>query len=98
MDSLFEIIDKMKKVKFPKNKLRYIYELKRTDKLEQYQKKMQFINIISKMSESHIKFIVNDLKLDYKKQDTFNNNFNNIFDILEIYDFIEEKEVKTNEN
>ena len=98
MDSLLEIIYKMKKVKFPKNKLRYIYDLKRTDKLEEYQKKMEFINIISKMSKEHIEFIIDDLKLDYKKQDTFNNNFKNIFDILEIYDFIEEKEDGTNEN
>ncbi len=98
MDSLLEIIYKMKKVKFPKNKLRYIYDLKRTDKLEEYQKKMEFINIISKMSKEHIEFIIDDLKLDYKKQDTFNNNFKNIFDILEIYDFIEEKEDRTNEN
>jgi hypothetical protein len=98
MDSLLEIIYKMKKVKFPKNKLRYIYDLKRTDKLEEYQKKMEFINIISKMSKEHIEFIIDDLKLDYKKQDTFNDNFKNIFDILEIYDFIEEKEDRTNEN
>ena len=59
---------------------------------------MEFINIISKMSKEHIEFIIDDLKLDYKKQDTFNNNFKNIFDILEIYDFIEEKEDRTNEN
>lgn len=98
MDSLLEIVYKMKKVKFPKNKLRYIYDLKRTDKLKEYQKKMQLINIISKMSKEHIEFIVDDLKLDYKKQDTFNNNFKNIFDILEISDFIGEKEEKTNEN
>lgn len=98
MDSLLEIIYKMKKVKFPKNKLRYIYDLKRTDKLEEYQKKMEFINIISKMSKEYIEFIIDDLKLDYKKQNTFNNNFKNIFDILEIYDFIEEKEDRTNEN
>ena len=55
---------------------------------------MNFINILSKMSDEHIKFIVNDLELDYKELNTFDNNFNNIFDILEIYDFIEEKEVK----
>ena len=47
------------------------------------------------MNQEHIKFIVNDLELDYKDPNTFENNFNNI---LEIYDFIEEKEEKTNEN
>ena len=50
------------------------------------------------MNQEHIKFIVNYLELDYKDPNTFENNFNNIFDILEIYDFIEEKEEKTNEN
>ena len=50
------------------------------------------------MSKEHIEFLIDDLKLDYKKQDTFNNNFKNIFDILEISDFIGEKEEKTNEN
>ena len=59
---------------------------------------LMVINILSKMSDEHIKFIVNDLELDYKELNTFDNNFNNIFDILEIYDFIEEKEDRTNEN
>ena len=84
----------MKKINFPSNKLRYIYDLKRDSNLGDTKKKMNFINILSKMSDEHIKFIVNDLELDYKELNTFDNNFNNIFDILEIYDFIEEKEVK----
>ena len=62
--------------------------------LEDFKKKVNLINLLSKMNDDHIKFIVNDLKLDYENSDTFDNNFKNIFDILEIYDFIEEKEEK----
>ena len=94
LDDLLKLIYKMKKINFPSNKLRYIYDLKRDSNLGDTKKKMNFINILSKMSDEHIKFIVNDLELDYKELNTFDNNFNNIFDILEIYDFIEEKEVK----
>ena len=98
LDSLLKLIYEMKNINFPTNKLRYIYDLKRNQNLDDTKKKINFINILSKMNQEHIKFIVNDLKLDYKDPNTFENNFNNIFDILEIYDFIEEKEEKTNEN
>lgn len=98
LDSLLKLIYEMKNINFPTNKLRYIYDLKRNQNLDDTKKKISFINILSKMNKEHIKFVVNDLKLDYKEPNTFENNFNNIFDILEIYDFIEEKEEKTNEN
>ena len=94
LDSLLHLISKMKRINFPSNKLRYIYDLKRNSNLEDFKKKVNLINLLSKMNDDHIKFIVNDLKLDYENSDTFDNNFNNIFDILEIYDFIEEKEEK----
>ena len=94
LDSLLYLISKMKRINFPSNKLRYIYDLKRNSNLEDFKKKVNLINLLSKMNDDHIKFIVNDLKLDYENSDTFDNNFNNIFDILEIYDFIEEKEEK----
>ena len=98
LDSLLYLISKMKRINFPSNKLRYIYDLKRNLNLEDFKKKVNLINLLSKMNDDHIKFIVNDLKLDYENSDTFDSNFNNIFDILEIYDFIEEKEERTNEN
>lgn len=98
LDSLLKLIHEMKRINFPSNKLRYIYDLKRNSNLEDFKKKVNLINLLSKMNDDHIKFIVNDLKLDYENSDTFDSNFNNIFDILEIYDFIEEKEEKTNEN
>lgn len=86
---LFNLIKEFKKVKFPKNKLRYIYELKRKSdrELEDFEKKMEFINILSKMTDEHIKLIKNIYNLDYGYND-FEKYFNNIFDIIELYDFI----------
>ena len=94
LDSLLKLISEMKKINFPSNKLRYIYDLKRNINLEDFKKKIDFINILSKMSDDHIKFIKERFYLDYTNPNTFKNNFNNIFDILEIYDFIEEEEVE----
>lgn len=87
VEKLFETIKELKKIKFPKNKLRYIYELKRDKKLEDFEKKMEFINILSKMKDEHIKFIKENYNIDYDYQE-FERYFNNIFDIVELYDFV----------
>ena len=87
VEKLFETIKELKKIKFPKNKLRYIYELKRDEKLEDFEKKMEFINILSKMKDEHIKFIKENYNIDYDYQE-FERYFNNIFDIVELYDFV----------
>lgn len=87
VEKLFETIKELKKIKFPKNKLRYIYELKRDEKLEDFEKKMEFINILSKMKDGHIKFIKENYNIDYDYQE-FERYFNNIFDIVELYDFV----------
>ena len=87
VEKLFETIKELKKIKFPKNKLRYIYELKRDEKLEDFEKKMEFINILSKMKDEHIKFIKENYNIDYNYQE-FERYFNNIFDIVELYDFV----------
>lgn len=87
IEKLFETIKELKKIKFPKNKLRYIYELKRDEKLEDFEKKMEFINILSKMKDEHIKFIKENYNIDYDYQE-FERYFNNIFDIVELYDFV----------
>lgn len=87
VDNLFATIKELKSIKFPKNKLRYIYELKRDEKLEDFEKKMEFINILSKMENEHIKFIKKNYNIDYGYKD-FERYFNNIFDIVELYDFV----------
>lgn len=87
VEKLFTTINELKKIKFPKNKLRYIYELKRDEKLEDFEKKMEFINILSKMKDEHINFIKENYNIDYDYQE-FEKYFNNIFDIVELYDFV----------
>ncbi|WP_294727708.1 hypothetical protein [uncultured Fusobacterium sp.] len=87
VEELFTTINELKKIKFPKNKLRYIYELKRDEKLEDFEKKMEFINILSKMKDEHINFIKKNYNIDYDYQE-FEKYFNNIFDIVELYDFV----------
>lgn len=87
VEELFTTINELKKINFPKNKLRYIYELKRDEKLEDFEKKMEFINILSKMKDEHINFIKENYNIDYDYQE-FEKYFNNIFDIVELYDFV----------
>lgn len=89
IEKLFSSIKKFKGVKFPKNKLRYIYELKRksNEELEDFEKKMEFINILSKMKSEHRDLIKEEYNIDYGYYD-FEKYFNNIFDIVELYDYI----------
>lgn len=89
--SLIDIIKKLKKNNFPKTKLRYLYDLKRNENLEEFEKKMEFINILSKMSAEQIetiKKIDKKIESNYTNYNEFNSYFENIFDILEIYDFV----------
>ena len=69
--------------------MRYIYELKRkpNEELEDFEKKREFINILSKMKDEHRDLIKEKYKIDYGYYD-FEKYFNNIFDIVELYDFI----------
>lgn len=84
---LIEIVEKLKKDKFPKTKIRQIYELKRSDK-EEFEKKLEIVDIISKMDENNIKTMMKYFDIDIEDYKHFNHLFNNIFDILEVYDFI----------
>lgn len=84
LDCLIKEINAFKASDFPRTKLRYIYDLKRDNSLEEYEKKMEFINILSKMQKEHIALI----DIGYDNYEKFNENFSNIFDILELYDFI----------
>ena len=91
---LLNIVRKVKKENFPSNKLRYIYDLKRDKNLEEFEKKMNFINILSKMELKHIN-LIKKMGIDYSNYNDFNENFKNIFDILEIYKFVDNQvEVK----
>ena len=86
---LLDVVKEMKRIDFPTTKLRYIYELKKNLELEDFEKKMDFVNVLSKMDKRHIEFIKKIMMdRDYEK---FNESFNDIFDIIEIYNFVGEK-------
>lgn len=87
--NLIETVKEMKRIDFPTTKLRYIYDLKKNSKLEDFEKKMDFVNVLSKMDKEHIKFI-KKIMVD-NNYEKFNESFNNIFDIIEIYNFVDEK-------
>jgi hypothetical protein len=97
IETLINTVIELKKSNFPSNKLRYIYDLKRNSLLEEFEKKMNFINILSKMDKDHIE-IIKKMGINYENYDKFNENFKDIFDILEIYKFINEKDVEKEEN
>ena len=89
--TLLDLIIKLKSrdIDFPKNKLRSIYELKLDKTLEEFEKKDELVNILSKMEPRHIEFIDSIESVDYLNENEFNKLFSNIFDILEIYDFVD---------
>ena len=89
--TLLDLIIKLKSrdIDFPKNKLRSIYELKLDKTLEEFEKKDELVNILSKMEPRHIEFIDSIENVDYLNENEFNKLFSNIFDILEIYDFVD---------
>ena len=95
IEKLLTLIKDMKKIAFPSNKLRYIYDLKADKKKANFEKKMELINILSKMNNEQVNFIKNRLGIEHKSksnenlENDFTNDFVNIFDILEIYNFID---------
>ena len=101
-ESIKKLIDQVKKLKtknFPNTKIRYIYDLKKDDTKTDNEKIMESINILSKMSTEEIQ-VLNELwgikdkmKLSFENEnEKFKELFDNIFDVLEIYDFIQKDE------
>lgn len=90
IDRLLTLIQDMKKEEFPTNKLRYIYDLKVDETKEDFEKKMELINILSKMNKDQVNFVKTRLGIEYNSYEDFEKDFTNIFDILELYKFIGE--------
>ena len=96
IDKLIENVKDLKTKNFPNTKIRYIYDLKKDDTKTDNEKIMESINILSKMSTEEIQ-VLNELwgikdkmKLSFENEDEkFKELFDNIFDVLEIYDFIQ---------
>ena len=113
IDKLIENVKKLKNENFPNTKIRYIYDLKKDEMKTDNEKIMESINILSKMSTEEIQ-VLNELwgikdkmNLSFEnenKNEKFKEFFDNIFDVLEIYDFIQkdksssEKEEKKSGN
>ena len=95
IENLLVLIKEMKNINFPSNKLRYIYDLKADNKKENFEKKIELINILSKMDKTQVNFIKNRLGINHKSESNeklendFIDDFVNIFDVLEIYNFID---------
>lgn len=95
IDSLVEKIRALKRCGFPKNKLRKYYELKieaienENVSLENLYKIIStFSNLNKEQLDLVIKWIDKD-NLEVMNRDTLNNILENIFDVVEIYDFVE---------
>ena len=99
IDKLIENVKKLKNKNFPNTKIRYIYDLKKDETKTDNEKIMELINILSKMNPKEIQVlgevwkIKDKIKLDFETgNEKFKEFFDNIFDILEIYDFIQKDE------
>ena len=99
IDELIKNVKKLKNKNFPNTKIRYIYDLKKDETKTDNEKIMESINILSKMSPEEIQVldevwkIKDKIKLDFETgNEKFKEFFDNIFDILEIYDFIQKDE------
>ena len=99
IDKLIENVKKLKNKNFSNTKIRYIYDLKKDETKTDNERIMESINILSKMSLEEIQVldeiwkIKDKIKLDFETgNEKFKEFFDNIFDILEIYDFIQKDE------
>ena len=99
IDELIKNVKDLKSENFPNTKIRYIYDLKKDETKTDNEKIMESINILSKMDKEDIQVlnevwkIKDKMKLDFETEnEKFKEFFDNIFDILEIYDFIQKDE------
>ena len=108
IETLIEKIKILRKQNFPKTKIRYIYDMKKDKNKTENEKVMEVINVLSKMSEEEVKFLEKNwqikekLKINFDTDDkniekVFDKVFEDIFDILEMYDFIREDNKKVDE-
>lgn len=98
-ESLIHLITELKKVEFPKNKLRKLYDLKR-QYLENHDESIstrieeQYKTYIERLSDEQKEINwtsgkkIKDLKFD---------ELNNIFDIIEIYDYVDNRPITQEE-
>ncbi len=85
LKELIEKIQNFKKSGFPRNKIRKFYELKK--EIDKTEALYEFVNLYSKLTEEQKKL------LDIKIEENMNleSSLKNIFDILEMYNFVQNK-------
>lgn len=86
--ALINRIRDFKKSDFPRNKIRKFYDLKRMG--ESTEALYEFVNLYSKLTDEQKLLLEIDLNKDMELKDILGN----IFDILEMYSFVQEGDVK----
>ena len=88
LKELIEKIQNFKKSDFPRNKIRKFYDLKK--EMNKTEALYEFVNLYSKLTEEQKKL------LDIKVEENMNleSSLKNIFDILEMYGFVQDEEGK----
>ncbi|MBF4805984.1 MAG: hypothetical protein HXM47_05260, partial [Pseudoleptotrichia goodfellowii] len=91
---LIDKIKRLQKEEFPKTKIRYIFDTKINDEKTSDEKIMEMTNILSKMSKENLELLNEEWKIEEKLKISSQNNenkfnvFEDIYDVLEMYDFI----------
>ena len=87
IDTLVELIDDLNKVKFPKNKIRKFYELKKEG--ESRENLFEFVNLGAKLDENSRKVLFEKWIDEDIDKIEFNKILPNIFDVLEVFDYVD---------
>lgn len=85
LKELIEKIQNLKKSDFPRNKIRKFYELKK--EINKTEAMYEFVNLYSKLTDKQKDF----LNIELKENMSFDGNLKDIFDILEMYSFVQDE-------
>lgn len=94
IDSLLQLIESLKASNFPKNKLRMYYDLKaeiEKNPNKSMENLFELINTIVKLDSEQKELILSWIgkeNLSSSHEDTLKEILNNIFDVIELYDFV----------
>ncbi len=88
LKELIEKIQNFKKSDFPRNKIRKFYDLKK--EMNKTEALYEFVNLYSKLTKEQQDL----LKIEFDENITLDKNLSNIFDILEMYSFVQDEGVK----
>ncbi|MGL5778686.1 Cas10/Cmr2 second palm domain-containing protein [Cetobacterium sp.] len=94
IDSLLQLIESLKASNFPKNKLRMYYDLKaeiEKNPNKSMENLFELINTIVKLDSEQKELILSWIgkeNLSNSHEDTLKEILNNIFDVIELYDFV----------